>query len=147
MKLNTASAVISFVKELEDKSSRFYEGASSKYIAGKEMFTSFAMENRKNRAFVERVYYGVISDALEGCFSFEGIDTDDYRLDNMLADGADYFEALLTAMVMEEKIVAFYLAAGGASESLMADIPKAFEKIARKKEERIARLKSLINGG
>lgn len=146
MKLVTASAVVSYAKELEDRSSKFYEEASSKFITGKDIFTSFVVENRKNKAFVERVYYGVISDALEGCFSFEGIETDDYSLDDVLTENTDYKTVLLMATSMEEQIMAFYVAASRAAQSLMADIPKAFEKIARKRVERIVRLKPLIDG-
>ena len=62
MKLNTTSAVISFAKELEDNSVKYYENLIQKYPQNKEIFLSFIKENKKNVVSVQRVYYEGITD-------------------------------------------------------------------------------------
>ncbi len=144
MELNTASETVSFARELETESAKFYENLAQKYAQGKEIFLSFAKENNKNIVQTERAYFGVISDALEGCFSFKGIDTDNYSIETTLSEGRSYADALNMAVALEEKIVKFYLDAAEVSKSLMADVPQAFERIAKKRNERILKLKPLL---
>jgi len=144
MELNTASAAVSFSQQLEDDSIKFYETAMQRYPEGNDILSSFISDNRKNKALIHRSYYGVISDALEGCFAFEDIDTDDFSIDTILADDVSFAEALNTAIAMEEKIMNYYSVAAEASRSLMADVPRAFEKIAKKRHERIHTLRSLL---
>ena len=145
MKLNTTSAVISFAKELEDNSVKFYENLIQKYPQDKETFLSFIKENKNNLVLVQRVYYEVITDALEGCFSFEGLDTDNYKFDNELPSHIDYTQALKKAKEIEEKIQKYYLDAAEMSKSLMADIPRVFERIAKKRDKRMMHLESFYN--
>ena len=144
MNLNTASEAVSFAKELETESAKFYENLAQRYAEGKEIFLSFAKENNKNIVQTERAYFGVISDAIEGCFSFKGIDTDNYSIETTLSEGRSYADALNMAVALEEKIVKFYIDAAEVSKSLMADVPQAFERIAKKRNERILKLKSLL---
>ena len=79
MEINTASAAISLAKKLEEDSAKFYEDLSQRYPKGKDAFLSFVTENRKNVVQIERAYYGVITDALEGCFAFN-MNPDEYTL-------------------------------------------------------------------
>lgn len=134
MKLNTASAVTSFAKELEENSIRYYENLIQKYAQDKETFLAFIKENKKNIVSVQRVYYEGITDAIEGCFSFEGLDTDNYKFNIELSTKTNYTEALKNAIEIEEKIQKYYIDSAEASKSLMADIPRLFERIAKKKE-------------
>jgi len=132
MRMNTASEAISFSKKLEDESAEFYQDLAQRYAEGKEIFLSFAKENGKNVVQVERAYYGVITDAIEGCFSFTGIDTDNYSIEVELPEGTGYSDALSMAIALEEKITKYYLDAAKVSKALMADVPQAFERIAKK---------------
>ena len=50
-------------------------------------------------------------------------------------------------MNTKEKIEEFYTAAAEQSKSLMADVPRAFAMIARKRDSRISMLKSLLGKG
>jgi len=145
MKLNTASAVISFAKELEENSTRYYENLIQKYAQDKETFLAFIKENKKNIVSVQRVYYEGITDAIEGCFSFEGLDTDNYIFNQKLSADASYSNVLESAIEMEEKIQKFYLDSAEMSKSLMADIPRLFERIAQKRDKRIMQLESFYN--
>jgi len=142
MKLQTASSVISFAKSLETESARFYEGLAQRYTQAKDVFLSFAKENSKNVAEIERAYYGVITDAIEGCFSFD-IESDAYAIRTTLAKDASYVNALGKAIELEEKIGKFYSDAAEQSKSLMADVPRVFVMIAKKRNNRVARLKTL----
>jgi len=142
MKLQTASAVISFAKKLEEDGAQFYEDLAQRYTNDREALLSFANENRKNVVLTERTYYGVITDALEGCFSFQ-INADEYAFETKLAENASYDAALNKAVEMEEKIIKFYSDAAEQSKLLMADIPRAFAMIAKKRNMRSSKLKSL----
>jgi rubrerythrin len=142
MKLQTASSVISLAKELEGKAAEFYENLAQRYADGKDAFLAFAKENKKNVVQIERAYYGVISDAIEGCFAFH-LESDDYGLKTTLAENASYTDALNIAVALEETMVDFYNTAAEQSQSLMADVPRAFRLIVKKRNERINNLRSL----
>ena len=143
MILHTASEGITFAKKLENDSAKFYEALAQRYNKDAEAFLSFAQDNRKNITQIERAYYGVITDAIEGCFAFN-IDPDDYALKVAIQDGASYADILGQAVEIEEKIIKFYSDAAEQSKSLMADVPRAFTLVARKRNNRIPELKSLI---
>ncbi len=142
MKLQTASAVISFAKRLEDESAKFYQDLSQRYAEGKDIFLSLAKENGKNVVQIERAYYEVITDAIEGCFAFN-INSDEYTFETVLAENASYSDALDKAIELEEKIAEFYTDAAEQSKSLMADVPRAFMMVARKRGNRVAQVRSL----
>ena len=143
MKLSTASGIISFAMKLEGESINFYKDAAQKYVEARDIFLSFGEENKRNKALLKRVYYEVISDALETGFSFEGLNTDDYPIEMGLINDTNYSDVLRRAMEMEDRIQRFYRAAAEKSQSLMADIPRAFERIAKKRNERKLKLKLL----
>ena len=144
MEINTASAAIGFAKKLEEDSAKFYEDLSQRYVEDGDVFLSFAKENRKNVVQVTRAYYEVITDAIEGCFAFD-INPDEYTFDTELAEKASYSDALEKAMGIEEKIIEFYSDAAEQSKSLLADVPRAFTMIAKKRSGRRARLRSLLD--
>ena len=146
MELNTASGVISLAKEIEANGARFYQNLAGRYAKDSEVLLSFAEENKKNAVQIERTYYGVISDALEGCFSFK-IDPDRYALKTGTAENTDYSDALNQALEMERMTTKFYTDAAEQSKSLLADIPRAFTRVAKRRADRIARLESLLHAG
>jgi len=143
MKLQTASAVISFAKRLEEETAQFYQHLSQKYAEGKDIFLSFAKENGKNAVQIERAYYGVISDAIESCFAFD-MESDAYTVETALAENASYTDALDKAIDLEEKIGGFYSDAAEQSKALMADVPRAFMLIVKKRAKRGPELRSLL---
>lgn len=143
VRLQTASETISFIKEFEEKGAKFYEELSERYPEGEDVFLSFAKENRKYFNQIQRAYYSVITDAIEGCFAFD-LETDDYALDTDLPEDTSYADAVAKALALEEKIIEFYDVAADQSMSLMADVPRNFKIVARKRKDRIARLKSFV---
>lgn len=143
MRLNTASAVISLAKQLENDSAKFYEDLSARHAKDKDILLPFAKENRKNVAQIERVYFSVITDAIEGCFAFN-IDTDKYTFESGIVQNESYQNALDRAIAIEKQLIKFYSDAAEQSKTLMADIPRAFLIVARKRDGRIQVLKSLL---
>lgn len=141
MKICTASEGISLAKKLENDSAAFYEAVAQKFPKEAETFLAFAKENKKNIMNTERVYFGVISDAIEGCYAFD-LETDNYTFVNTLKANSVYADVLKQAVKIEEKIIQFYTDAAAQSKPLMADVPRAFELIARKRGTRLEKLKS-----
>jgi rubrerythrin len=144
MVINTCSGAMSFAKELENESAQFYQNLSQRFVKDKEAFLSFAKENGEFIIQIERAYYGVITDALEGCFAFH-INPEEYALKTELAEKAIYSEALGRAIEIEEKIIKFYSDAAEQSKSLMADVPRAFKMVAKKRANRQSTLKALLD--
>jgi rubrerythrin len=139
MKIQTTSAALSLGRELEETSAKFYEDLAAKFPQGKDAFLVYAKENRKNVAQVERAYFGMISDALEGCYAFD-MESDGYPIETDLAKGASYAQALAAAREVEKVIIKFYNDAAVQCEGLMAEMPRLFVLIGRKKSERLAKL-------
>jgi len=134
MRLNTMAAVMSFVSRMEDESASYYESCAEKYPDLKDTFLSWSKENRKFEKNVKRTYFGVITDTIESNFAFEGLDTDDYAFETAVPEDAG--TAVKRAGEMEARIRAFYVKAAELSEGLMADIPRLFKQIAKKRENR-----------
>ena len=146
MALNTAAAVITFASRLESESAKFYRDGAARYKEAGETFLSLAQENEKMEKLVKQTYYGVISDALEACFSFEGLNEDEYLIETDLPKGTGYTDMLKRSIALEEIIQKFYQKAGALSKGLLPDVPRILEKTARKREERKLKLNSLLAG-
>jgi len=140
--LNTAASVISFAREIEEDGAAVYENLAQRFPEHRELFLSFTAENHKNIKNVERAYYGVISDALEGCFSFN-VDSADYDFEKSTKYSATYKDEVVKALDMEEKTAAFYAATGEQSKGLLADVPRMLLLIARKRGERVEKLRGM----
>ena len=143
MRLNTMAAVMSYVSNIEHDSASFYENCGEKHPELRDTFLSWAKENRKFEKNVKRTYFGVITDTLESNFAFEGLDTDDYKIEALLSESADISEVTKKAHKIEGAIKNFYLKAAQLSEGLMADIPRLFRKIAETREQRWQTLDTL----
>ena len=142
MILHTASEGVSFAKRLEEESAKFYQGLAQRFTDNAEVFETYAKENKKYAANVQTTYYGVITDAIEGCYCFD-IEDDNYVIDTSLTDGASYADAVKRALEIEAKIINYYSDAAEQSRPLMADVPRAFSIIAKKRNRRVDQLKSL----
>ncbi len=142
MNLETTSEAISFLKELEIGSVSFYEALMSVHGEDKEIFLGFVKESRKNITNIERTYFGVITDALEGCFAFN-IEPERYRFPVTFGENESYGAVLSKASDMEKKIIRFYIDAAAQSKCLMADIPRVMERIAKGRAGRLTILEDL----
>ncbi|OGN98915.1 MAG: hypothetical protein A2Y58_04615 [Chloroflexi bacterium RBG_13_51_52] len=143
MIIHTASEGITLARKLENESAEFYEHLSQKYTKDAETFLSFSRENKKNVIQIDRVYYGVITDAIEGGYAFN-LDPDNYAFSIGIPENASYADILKQAVEIENKIITFYTDAAGQSDSLMADVPRAFRLVAKKRESRLEKLQQLL---
>ena len=146
MRIHTASEAISLARKLEEESAGFYESLSMKYAQDAETFLAFAKENRKYVVQVERAYREVITDAIEGGYAFN-LESDEYELETALTDSGSFSDALQRAIEIERKLVGFYSGAAEQAETLMADVPRAFKMVARKRSSRLSKLESLAERG
>jgi rubrerythrin len=140
----TASAIINLVEKSEDNAIDFYQKLAQKYPENKETFLSFAEESRKNKVFVVRTYRETISDALEACFSFEGLNPKDFEAGATLGENTSLTEALKMAIELEEKASKFYIKVADMSKNLLATLPAAFKKVAEKRNSRRQALELLL---
>lgn len=135
MKLHTASEVISLVKQLEEENACFYEALAEMFTEHREMLLSLAREHAKNISQVERAYYSVVTDAIEGSFTFD-LDTAEYAAGAELRPPATYADATDRAVEAEDRMVRLYTHAAEQSKSLLSDVSRTFALIARKTASR-----------
>ncbi len=143
MRLQTASEAITFLKQLEKQSADFYEYLEKHYEEQGSLFSGFAKENGKNIINIERTYYGVITDALEGCFAFD-IDTELYKIDDKIVAEGNFINVLSQAIQLETIIRQFYIDAANQSRCLMADVPRVMDRIAKARADRLNKLNMLL---
>lgn len=142
MQLCTTSETISFSRELEEQTAKFYQEVAGKFPEGKDLLP-FVEENRKYIIQIQRAYQSVITDAIEGCFAFQ-LESEDYVIHTDLPAQTTFKEALQQALAAEETMVAFYTTAAEQSMALMADIPRNFKIVAKKRATRIEKLRALV---
>ncbi len=142
MKLSTASETLSFLRELEEKLALFYEELARRFPEQKDAFLAYAKENRKYNKQIQMAYQSVITDAIEGCYAFD-LEAEDYTFDTELPEGADLAQAAARALEMENKILACYTLGAEQSGSLLADVPRNFKIVLRKRKPRLEQLKAM----
>jgi rubrerythrin len=140
----TTAAIISFTEKLEDDSTAFYEEMARRWPEHAEPFQSFARDGQKNRVQVVRTYQETISDALEASYAFEGLNLASFSTDTTLSPDTTYAAALSAAITLEDGAVALYLDIAARSESLLATIPRAFKRVAKKRARRKEDLQSML---
>jgi rubrerythrin len=143
----TASIIISFSRRLQEDSARFYEELAERFPDQRRVFEGYARRCERNGTQIVRTYQETITDALEAGFAFEGLSLSEYRIDVELPDEVDLDEAVDRALQLEERAVAFYREVADRSRSLLATIPRAFDRVAKRRGRRIADLKALEEDG
>jgi rubrerythrin len=139
----TASAIISFSQELEGRASAFYRALAQAFPQHEAMFLGFAEESDRNETLLTRTYRETVSDALETGFAFEGLDLEEYASETGVAANTSLGDAVTRAKAMEDSAIAFYRTVAEQSRSLLATIPSAFRRVARRRDERRRTLESL----
>jgi hypothetical protein len=141
----TASAIMTFSEKLEDDSVILYEGLAGKYDQAKDVFLGFAKESKKNKVHLIRTYQETISDALEATFSFEGLEFPEFNFQAPLEEGTDFKDALKMVLEIEEKVPALYSDVAERAQALLATIPRAFSRVAKKRSARQTDLTDLLD--
>ena len=143
MNLRTASETLSFIRELEEKAAKFYEDLAGRFPEKKEDFLSFAKENRRYNKQIQMAYQSVITDAIEGCYAFD-LEAENYTFETDLPDRASLADAATKALAIEEKILDCYTLGTEQSGALLADVPRNFKMVLKKRGKRLERLKALV---
>jgi hypothetical protein len=143
----TTSAIISFSQRLQGDSARFYKELAEQFPEHQGAFEGYARRCERNGKQIMRTYQETITDALEAGFAFEGFTFSDYQIDVKLPEESDLEEAVRRALQVEDRAVGFYREVAERSRSLLATIPRAFERVARRRGRRIADLKALEEDG
>lgn len=138
MKLRTASETLSFLRELEEKEAKFFEEIAEKFKEKEADFLNLAKENRKFNAQIQMAYQSVITDAIEGCYAFD-LDAEQYTFDPEPVQNLS--EAVQEILAIEEKILSCYEKGREQSKSLLADVPRNFKIVSRKRMQRMEKIK------
>jgi rubrerythrin len=146
MAINTCSGAISLSRDLENQAAKVYQELAQRFEKNKDLFTAFAGENTKFIKQIERAYYGVITDAIEGCFAFN-LNEEEYQVKTGVPANMTASDAIGEAIRLEENLLKFYQTAAEQSKHLMADVPRSFTLVAKKRSERIPKLKALLETG
>lgn len=140
----TASAIISFTEEFEDRFGEFYKEFAERFPEEDEVFLSLVKGCEKTKTDVIQTYRETVSDALETGFSFEGLDLTEYRFEGTLPENIHLGDALEKAIALEEKAIQFYEEIAKRSRSLLATISVAFKRAAKKRKQHKQKLEALI---
>jgi rubrerythrin len=140
----TASAIISFTEELEDRSAAFYTDLAERFPKDAEVFLSIAGNCEKIKKMVIRTYRETVSDALETGFSFDGLKLISYDSELTL-DSDEFGETLEKAIALEKKAAGFYEEVARRSRSLLATIAMAFKNADKRRKQNLQKLELLID--
>ncbi len=140
----TASMIVSFSEKLEDATTAFYETLAHKFAERSHAFAKAAQDAQKHKVWLVRTYQETISDALEACFCFQGMNLKHHKVHLTLPEDAGLPLALQTAIDLEEKAIAFYQEVAERSESLLATIPAAFKRVAKNRTARRQQWEGLL---
>jgi hypothetical protein len=140
----TASMIVSFSKKLEDETAAFYQQLAGRFAEQGDAFAKAAEDAQKHKTWIVRTYQETISDALEACFCFQGMNLREYDVQTALAADEGLADALQRAVALEEVAISFYLEVAERSQSLLATIPAAFKRVAKKRTARRSQWEALI---
>jgi rubrerythrin len=139
----TAAAIMHFAEELEDRSAALYADLAARFPAQAALFQGFAVDCGKHKTQIVRTYQETVTDALETNYSFEGLKLNDYQVSANVPAGASLSEAVAAAQALEQGAIAFYEAIAASSGALLATIPGAFRRVARRRAARLSELGKL----
>ena len=140
----TASAVMSLAQRLEEDSAAFYRQLAQRWPEHAELFLEFAKECEKSKIHLTRTYQETITDALEACFCFEGMDLESHWAEAATAADLGLGDAIAVAVGLEDRASVFYQEVAQRSQSLLATIPRAFLRASRVRDKRKSELQSMI---
>lgn len=143
MRIHTSSEGVSLARSLESKSAQFYEKVARQDLDALERFAAFPAENQRNARDIERTYYGVITDAIEGGYCLD-LDSEAYAFDSEPEESSSLKSRLRQAATIEKKISSFYSDAAEQMSTLMADLTPLFQRLAKKHRGRMDELEKLL---
>jgi rubrerythrin len=143
MRLTTASEVIRFATEVEKRNEDVYHLLGERYPDKRDAFARFAKQSKKNGIQVQRAYNEVVTDAIETAYSFDNLDVEEELGAMDIPEGMPLDEAIQQVVAVEQEVSAFYHSSAEMSKGLLADVPRMFERIVRKRKKRMDELHAL----
>ena len=145
MQLCTTSETLSFIKDHERSLIDMYNRISERFpqYNANGLLAASAKEIKGYIQELDRSYYSVITDALEGCFGFD-LTAEKYSIDADTPDGLSGESCLQKAIAVETIMLALYEEAATQSGPLLADVPRSMRIIQRKRTKRLEGIKALI---
>jgi rubrerythrin len=141
----TASAIMSFCQRLEDHSAALYAELATRFPEQGKLFEGLSEDCGKHKTQIVRTYQETVTDALETNYSFEGLQLPVDALGVGVSAASDLNAAVSAAISLEERAIAFYEEVAVRSESLLATIPRAFNRVARRRQRRKETLIALLS--
>lgn len=138
MELKTASSVINYIASIERQSADWYADHARRHPDFESLFQTFAGENKKFSKRLKKAYYSGVTDALETNFSFQGLEASVAIPESVESATAE--QLLACSLQLEKSIQSFYLRAAELSRDLLADVPRAMERVGRSRQARIVDL-------
>ena len=92
---------------MENESAEFYSVLADRYPEKADIFQTLVNENGKYITQIERAYFGVIIDALEGCFALN-LDSSLYVINTKLPNEINLKAAVEQAPEIEKDHSIFY---------------------------------------
>lgn len=138
--LRTTSQLLSLHQSIEEENAEYYFGLVEKYSEYADLFTKLAKDSLRFTEIAQRAYREGVTDAFEVGFLATTLDTGDYKLEK--PDGS-LSDDIQTMIANEEKIIKFCLDAASNSSKLLPDVPETFQRLVKRKNRSIKRLKEI----
>lgn len=144
MQLRTTSETLSFIKDNESRLIEMYSRISERFPQSdaNDLLAASIKEIKGYIKELDRAYYSVITDALEGCFGFD-LTAETYSVDADISRDQNRKDCLQKAIKVEKIMLALYQDAADQSASLLADVPRSMRIIHRKRTSRLEKIKAL----
>jgi hypothetical protein len=136
MKLGTFGAIISFALELEGQAFEFYESLNRAVFS--QPGPQFLKGSQKRLSRLRRIRQELVTEMI--LEPITGVDSDDYVVS--ISDGSDAVNVLHQAIRLEENMCRFYSTI--ASVIPMKEVERAFLRLAKENETRVADIKTII---
>jgi hypothetical protein len=139
VQLGTFGAIVKYAIEIEDASSKFYDGLSLKaQEAAKVSIREFSDASKKNRQILEKTRRMEMQEMILEAIT--GIDSANYEAKFEIPD---FMEGVNSAVGIEQKASLFYF---DSSKKLgfLPNAARTFERIGKEREARIEKIKTFI---
>ena len=131
----TAAELVRLSAALEEDTARYYEALASRFPDRAEQLNGWARDSRKNALHIQRTYQETISDALEACFAFEGLDAKAFAAPKP-PDSGSWDQACAEAAAMETRTITLLNRLADMSQNLLGTMSDAFRSAAVRRAKR-----------
>lgn len=135
----TAGELVRLSVGLEEDTALYYEALAARFPDRAEQLNAWAKDSRRNAVHIQRTYQETISDALEACYAFDGLDLTAFAAPRPPETGS--WELVCShAAEMETRAIALLNRLADLSENLLGTIADAFRSAAGRRAIRGAAL-------